>query len=75
MAIETIFAHVSCSDLEASIGWSGPFERDERPKGWIGHHIAQGSIAYAGGGAAGVSPWRRMISIILALSGGPPAAA
>lgn len=31
---------------------------------------------YAGtGGAAGVSPWRSMISIILARSGGPPAAA
>lgn len=31
---------------------------------------------YAGtGGGAGVSPWRRMISIILARSGGPPAEA
>jgi len=28
-----------------------------------------------GGGAAGVKPWRRMIAIIFAGSGGPPAAA
>ncbi|MBB6412416.1 hypothetical protein HNQ71_005106 [Mesorhizobium sangaii] len=25
MAIETIFAHVSCSNLEASIGWYEKF--------------------------------------------------
>jgi hypothetical protein len=29
----------------------------------------------SGGGGAGVRPWRRMISIILALSGGAPSAA
>lgn len=41
-----------------------------RPKMYRTSHLYA-----ATGGAAGVSPWRRMISIILARSGGPPAEA